>query len=77
MPGVPCRLKVFEFTLESSVEQMWAGGAYGVATMIVVGSVVWPYVKTFMVLAAWFWQPSARLSFCCNPLSLQQVFQCE
>jgi hypothetical protein len=38
----------------SSVTELWHLGSYPLAIFIVLASIVWPYVKLFLTLFAWF-----------------------
>ncbi len=44
----------FNFSLVSSVQHMWDGGAYALALLILILSGIWPYVKLVSMLILWF-----------------------
>merc|ERR1711871_1922997 len=46
--------RVFGFSLVSSVKDMWDGGVYPLALLIIGFSGIWPYVKLGTMLLCWF-----------------------
>ena len=44
----------FNFSLISSVQHMWDGGAYGLALLIFILSGAWPYIKLVSMLILWY-----------------------
>jgi hypothetical protein len=44
----------FNFSLVSSVEHMWDGGAYALALLIAILSGAWPYIKLVSMLILWY-----------------------
>ena len=44
----------FNFSLVSSVEHMWDGGAYALALLIAILSGAWPYIKLISMLVLWY-----------------------
>lgn len=44
----------FNFSLVSSVEHMWNGGAYALALLIAILSGAWPYIKLISMLLLWY-----------------------
>lgn len=47
----------FDFSLVSSVRDMWNAGTYPLAIIVAVGSGIWPYVKLAVMLACWLAPP--------------------
>lgn len=52
---------VFDFSLISSVKDMWDGGVYALAWLIIIFSGCWPYIKLLMMLGCWY-APTSVLS---------------
>eukprot|EP00405_Crypthecodinium_cohnii_P056348 CAMPEP_0206629264 /NCGR_PEP_ID=MMETSP0325_2-20121206/66949_1 /ASSEMBLY_ACC=CAM_ASM_000347 /TAXON_ID=2866 /ORGANISM="Crypthecodinium cohnii, Strain Seligo" /LENGTH=481 /DNA_ID=CAMNT_0054154049 /DNA_START=63 /DNA_END=1506 /DNA_ORIENTATION=+ len=52
---------VASFSLISSVKDMWHGGVYPLAILILLFSGVWPYLKLILMLVCWF-SPRSTLS---------------
>jgi uncharacterized paraquat-inducible protein A len=46
--------RLFNASIFSSVKKLWDNGSYPLAILIVLTSVVWPYVKLFLAFFAWF-----------------------
>jgi hypothetical protein len=46
---------LLEASVFTSVKELWNLGSYGLAILIVVTSIMWPYVKLLLSLYAWMW----------------------
>jgi hypothetical protein len=53
---------LLEFTLETSVDDMWNADAYFLSIAIALASGAWPYLKNIMLLFCWFAPPTVLAS---------------
>lgn len=44
---------LFVVSIFTSVNKLWATGSYALVILIVIASILWPYVKLLLTLAAW------------------------
>ncbi|GBG29314.1 Hypothetical Protein FCC1311_055362 [Hondaea fermentalgiana] len=51
-------LPILQFTLASSINDMWNAGTYPLALIIFVASGAWPHTKSVLLLVAWFTPPT-------------------
>jgi len=47
-------ITIMDFTLASSINQMWDAGVYALAIIIALASGAWPYTKQLLLLFSWF-----------------------
>ena len=57
--GVPLvNYKLFDFSLANTVREMFQAEVYGLATLVLVWSGIWPYLKAVLMLATWYVPPT-------------------
>jgi hypothetical protein len=49
---------LFEFSLTNTITDMWKGGVYPLAIVVLVWSGIWPYLKTLLMFAIWYVPPT-------------------
>jgi len=45
---------LFEFSLVNTITEMWRGGVYMLALLVLVWSGIWPYLKLCLLLVCWY-----------------------